>query len=213
MAEHTKSRLLQAGEQLFVREGYVKTTVGDIERAAGLSARAGGFYRHFKSKEALLLALAESRFETREQLGLTDLFPLSDTRAELIYIARAYDRLNQGHDGLSQMLRVEAARVPALKTMIVEANERLFRSLCAYLSEKPALKDQDDTAMAEAAIMVFGGWLFFLTRRDEVPAPTTARLDGLLERWADFWSAVLDGKANIELGPHGTAKAATTSSS
>ena len=194
MAEHTKTRLLRAGEQLFVGKGYVKTTVGDIERAAGLSARAGGFYRHFKSKEALLLELAQRRFETPEQLGLSDLFPLSDTRAELIYIARAYDRLNQGHGGLSQVLRVEAARIPALKMMIVEANERLFQSLCAWLSEKPALKHQDDAATAEAALMVFGGWLFFLARRDEVPPPTKDRLEGLLDRWANFWSAVLDSE-------------------
>ena len=194
MAEHTKTRLLRVGEQLFVTKGYVKTTVGDIERAAGLSARAGRFYRHFKSKEALLLALAQSRFETPEQLGLTDLFPLSDTRAELIYIARAYDRLNRGHDGLSQVLRVEAARIPALKAMIVEANERLFQSLCAWLSEKPALKHKDDATTAEAAIMVFGGWLFFLARRDEVPAATKNRLEGLLDRWVNFWSSILDSE-------------------
>ena len=194
MAEHTKTRLLRAAEQLFLAKGYVKTTVGDVERAAGLSARAGGFYRHFKSKEALLLELAQSRIETPEQLGLTDLFPLSDTRAELIYIARAYDRLNRGHDGLSQLLRVEAARIPALNTMIVEANERLFHSLCAWISDKPALKRHGDAAVAEAAIMVFGGWLFFLARRDEVPAATKNRLGGLLDRWADFWSTILDSE-------------------
>ena len=39
---------------LFGRQGYHATTVAQIEAAAGLSAGAGGLYRHFPSKRALL---------------------------------------------------------------------------------------------------------------------------------------------------------------
>jgi AcrR family transcriptional regulator len=39
---------------LFGRQGYHATTIAQIEAAAGLSAGAGGLYRHFRSKRAVL---------------------------------------------------------------------------------------------------------------------------------------------------------------
>lgn len=50
----TRRRLLDEGLKLFARNGYAATTVGEIERAAGLAPRRGGLYRHFASKAALL---------------------------------------------------------------------------------------------------------------------------------------------------------------
>jgi len=43
-----------AAMDLFGRQGYHATTIAQIEAAAGLSAGAGGLYRHFKSKRAVL---------------------------------------------------------------------------------------------------------------------------------------------------------------
>ena len=40
--------------ELFGRQGYHATTIAQIEAAAGLSAGAGGLYRHFRSKRAVL---------------------------------------------------------------------------------------------------------------------------------------------------------------
>ncbi len=50
----TRDRLAAAALRLFADQGYTGTTVGEIERAAGLRPRRGGLYRHFASKEALL---------------------------------------------------------------------------------------------------------------------------------------------------------------
>ena len=47
-------QIVTAAMDLFGRQGYHATTVAQIEAAAGLSAGAGGLYRHFKSKRALL---------------------------------------------------------------------------------------------------------------------------------------------------------------
>lgn len=52
-----KQEILQAAEQLFLSNGYEKTTVEDILRKVGLSK--GGFYHHFQSKEDVLLGLID----------------------------------------------------------------------------------------------------------------------------------------------------------
>jgi AcrR family transcriptional regulator len=44
----------------FGANGYAATTIADIERAAGLSVGAGGTYRHFKSKRAILEAVIDA---------------------------------------------------------------------------------------------------------------------------------------------------------
>ncbi len=192
MASQTRQKLLEAGADRFSAAGYDKTTVGEIEKAAGLTPRAGGFYRHFKSKDDLLLAIAHSRFETPTRLGLTEVLPLGDTRAELIYIARAYDRLNQDRDGLAYLIRVEAARKPALKKMIVEANEALLKSLYEWISAKPLLQDAPPETISAHVIMVFGGWLFFLSRRDELSSFQEAQSETMLQQWAQHWAGALD---------------------
>ncbi|WP_394553276.1 TetR/AcrR family transcriptional regulator [Agromyces sp. MMS24-JH15] len=51
--ERTSARLLECGLDLFERDGYEATTVASIARAAGVTEMT--FFRHFPSKEALLL--------------------------------------------------------------------------------------------------------------------------------------------------------------
>ena len=49
------------GHPCFVSRGYAATTIADIEQAAGLrSVGAGGTYRHFESKRAILEAVVDA---------------------------------------------------------------------------------------------------------------------------------------------------------
>jgi AcrR family transcriptional regulator len=52
----TRERILDAALDLFIERGVAGTTVSDIERAVGLAAGTGSFYRHYKSKEELVVA-------------------------------------------------------------------------------------------------------------------------------------------------------------
>jgi AcrR family transcriptional regulator len=47
-------RLLREAMRLFADKGYERTSVADIQRAAGLNPGSGALYKHFPSKEALL---------------------------------------------------------------------------------------------------------------------------------------------------------------
>jgi TetR/AcrR family fatty acid metabolism transcriptional regulator len=56
-AEGTKDRIISSAKQLFAENGFLKTTVADICRQAGLSEAA--LYEYFKGKEDLLLAIPD----------------------------------------------------------------------------------------------------------------------------------------------------------
>jgi AcrR family transcriptional regulator len=55
----TQARLLNAAEEVFVRDGYESAQLDEIAAIAGRSK--GAVYTHFKSKEDLFLALFEHR--------------------------------------------------------------------------------------------------------------------------------------------------------
>ena len=55
----TQARLLNAAEEVFVRDGYEAAQLDEIAATAGRSK--GAVYTHFKSKEDLFLALFEHR--------------------------------------------------------------------------------------------------------------------------------------------------------
>lgn len=52
----TRNRIISSAMTLFAEQGYDSTSIAEIEAAAGLSPGSGSLYRHFKSKDELLLA-------------------------------------------------------------------------------------------------------------------------------------------------------------
>ena len=56
-SEETRAKILEAALKLFSARGYNKASVDDICKEAGISK--GAFYHHFKSKQALFLALLD----------------------------------------------------------------------------------------------------------------------------------------------------------
>lgn len=54
--------IIEAAADLFARDGFDATSVADISRAVGLSASAGGMYRHFKSKAAIFDAIFDNYY-------------------------------------------------------------------------------------------------------------------------------------------------------
>ncbi len=81
--------MIAAALGLFARRGYERTTVGDIEAAAGFAARGGTLYKHFPSKEALLDAVLDRHLrEVETSRRIVDLLPLGDLRAETTLVFR-----------------------------------------------------------------------------------------------------------------------------
>jgi len=85
----TSERILDAAMRLFAERGYRGTSVGEIERAAGLAPRSGALYQHFRGKEDVLEQAIERHLEAIDHLGTAlEMLPLGDLRAELTLLAR-----------------------------------------------------------------------------------------------------------------------------
>ncbi len=66
--ERSHERIIASAAKLFRRNGIEGASVGDVMRDAGLTH--GGFYKHFDSKESLLVAALDRAFdETLAWLG------------------------------------------------------------------------------------------------------------------------------------------------
>jgi AcrR family transcriptional regulator len=85
----TRERILDAALELFGTKGYAGTSVGDIERAAGLSPRSGALYKHFPSKRDLLFETVRRRGKQVGQVTqVVDAQMLGNARAELHVMGR-----------------------------------------------------------------------------------------------------------------------------
>ncbi len=78
---NTRERIKAVALPLFAEQGFAATSIAAIESAAGLAPRAGAFYRHFSSKEALFEEIARERItETPDEFDFEGLRAFGDTR-------------------------------------------------------------------------------------------------------------------------------------
>jgi AcrR family transcriptional regulator len=78
--DQTRQRLLDAGQAIFMKKGFVAASVEDIAGAAGYTR--GAFYSNFRSKNELFLELLRRDHETM-QAGLQTIFENAATREEM----------------------------------------------------------------------------------------------------------------------------------
>lgn len=81
--KETKNRIINSAKELFAEQGFLKTTVADISRHAGLSEAA--LYEYFQGKEDLLLTIP--------QLWVSEL--LADLEEQLFGIQGAVNKLRK----------------------------------------------------------------------------------------------------------------------
>jgi AcrR family transcriptional regulator len=86
--------------RLFAERGYGRTTMGDIEEAAGFTRRGGTLYHYFPSKTAVLEAALERHTDAVADVGgLARLLPLPDRESELLLLAKwLLGELDRQHD-------------------------------------------------------------------------------------------------------------------
>jgi TetR/AcrR family fatty acid metabolism transcriptional regulator len=128
--EDTRTRIIDSAKRLFAEQGFVKTTVMDISRQAGLSEAA--LYEYFQGKEDLLLAIP--------QLWVSDL--IADLNEQLFGIKGSINKLRKFL--WWNLLRIEQAPLDAkivylsLKTNANFLNTEVYanvKRLYSYLIE------------------------------------------------------------------------------
>jgi len=186
----TRERLREEALRLFVEKGYAATTIADIERAAGLAPRTGGFYRHFASKIELAAEVGrESVIETRADLGFDGVLPLGDTRAELVLIAKGYRQAADRQAPLMDLI-IELRKHEEIRALEQQVTDDLLVALLDWLGEKKLARRKSRAQRTALLMNVFGGWFFYLSKRGAIEAGVTEEI--MLEEWADFWARALD---------------------
>jgi AcrR family transcriptional regulator len=187
----TRDKIRQAALKLFIDKGYSKTSIADIERAAGLAPRTGGFYRHFSSKEDLAVEIGEtSIIETRRELGF-DVLPLGDTKSELVLIAKGYLQAAERQAPLAALI-AEVRHLKTIQALEERVNQDLLEALTSWLGEKPFARSKTEAELVALTLTIFGGWIFYLSKRGSAAAPTELTDAFMIDQWAGLWADILD---------------------
>lgn len=188
----TRLKIREAALRLFLQHGFTKTSIADIERAAGLAPRAGAFYRHFDSKQTLLVELAKEYVsETPDEFHFEELLAYRNTRAELVAIAHVYENAAERQRPFLRL--IDEIRLLDYGTALEsDVNATMLDALMRWVATKPAAARWKPPQLAAMTMCIFGGWLFYLGKSQQgVQVPTLSR-DTLLDVWASHWAAHLD---------------------
>jgi AcrR family transcriptional regulator len=190
----TRQRIIDAALRLFAQQGYVRTTVGQIESAAGLTPRAGGLYKHFPSKLAVLQTALQQRTEQVDAViaGLDDM-PLGDIRAELRVLATiALRELDRERD-LLRIVMKEGDQVPELRREFYDRFPRRGYGAALRWLERALDAHGVRVADPEALSAVIFGGIVHLHLMETVfgePPPDVDR-ERFLDAWVEATHALL----------------------
>lgn len=188
----TKEKLKESALRLFQKNGYGGTSIGDIESGAGMVPRAGTFYRHFKSKQDLLIEIAKTEIsENESEFNFVQISSLGNTRAELMLIAQIYEKATERQKRFLPLIE-ELRKTRFGRKHEKSANAEMLQALVKWMSQKPTAKSLSQSQLASLAMVVFGGWLFYLTKLAQGVTLDHFDRDQLINDWADIWSTYLD---------------------
>jgi AcrR family transcriptional regulator len=192
---NTRERIVSEAMRLFAEHGYRGTTVGDIEKAAGLAPRAGGLYRHFESKEDVLAAGIERHVTEIEAMhSAIDVLPLGDLRAELTLIARwALSELGRERDIMRIVFR-DGDQVPELvdlfRERIVDRGYREAAEVIGRIFSEAGTIEHDPKAVATIALGSLVQYRVEETMFGSPPAGVAE--DEFIETWVEVWTRVAE---------------------
>ena len=156
----TRERIVTEAMRLFAVRGFRGTTVGEIEAAAGLAPRAGGLYKHFRSKEEVLEAGIDRHVDEMALIEpVLEMLPLGDPRAELTLVGRW---------GLSEL----ANEMPLMK--VVQKDGDRFPELAAKVSARIIARGH------QQGIVIVGRLLGDVLSEREVAAVVSVALGALV---------------------------------
>ena len=155
----TRERILSAAIDLFGRQGYAGTSVGEIESAAGLTPRSGALYKHFPSKEALLREAVGRRSRETEELEAVAAATLTgDPQSELAQLGRIAIR-SIGHDQpVLRIIMKEGENFPQLRDefrdRVVRRGHRTTSAWLTLAIKRAGADPEDFDVAAIAAVML-----------------------------------------------------------
>ena len=123
--------------RLFAQQGYARTTVAQLEEAVGLSPGAGGLYRHFPSKQAVLEGGIEAALAVSDKVrGQVEELPRDNPRRALASVAEATLRLLEWDRDVTAILFKDLDQFPALRDRVrdrwIQASYETFADILRH---------------------------------------------------------------------------------
>jgi len=176
--QQRRASILKAATALFLKNGYVETSVNMIVARSGGSKAT--FYSYFPTKDVLLRAVVDGIVSNREE---PDLQPSQDIKTVLCTFAEQRLRVvfSRHHQALLGLIIAERERFPDIARMYFKRGpQRSHDLLVAYMQE---LKDRGslDIESAEESAEFFIGMLLHqwyisqLYQRSASPTPEAMR--------------------------------------
>jgi AcrR family transcriptional regulator len=183
---NTRERIVTEAMRLFAEHGFRGTTVGEIEQAAGLAPRAGGLYKHFRSKEEVLEAGIERHVSEIELIQpVLEVMPLGDARAELTLIGRWALNELANEMPLMKVVQKEGDRFPELAAKV---NARIIargHGQAVTAVTRLARGTLDEREIAAIASVALGSLVGYRIEEAMFGARPVGE-DDFLEAWVDL---------------------------
>jgi AcrR family transcriptional regulator len=175
----TRSDLLRAASRLFVRNGFVATSLSDIAEEAALTK--GAVYSNFDSKEELFLALLQEVFSPtnewsrQEEIAPSDLSVAEgdspEERAANWGRAVADIKPHRRNVALFLEMNAIALRSDRAKAWVAEHNQEFFRTLGEQLRDVFDAPDADPEALGLVAQSLYVGLMMHEAFVGDPPDP------------------------------------------
>jgi len=186
----TRDRLIEAALGIFARQGYTGTTVSELEKAVGLTPGSGALYRHFDSKEALLLAAVRAYRDRMKEIcdGVRAMHPAADANTELCRVL----------DALAIFLTqerpmVEVAGTNDLPATVRSAVGEIWDESYALVAEVFVRYRFDEDESKAAAVACLGSLANYVFLELAIGTPTFGVPgDRFILWWLDHWTHVLE---------------------
>ena len=183
-----RNKMLLAAIQLFLDQGYEKTTTAQIARAAGMSATS--FFAAFENKEALLLTLTQIMFENqfaKARAFAKDMEPLMVYCLETslqIYITELSEPLRE--------IYVMAYTLPSTTEYILKSTAVQIKAI--FSPFMPDAEDKDFYEMDIASGSIMRG---FMARKCDMYFTVRKKIERFLECCLKLYDVPKEKRASL----------------
>jgi AcrR family transcriptional regulator len=182
-------RILREAMRLFAERGYERTSIADIQAAAGLAPGSGALYKHFPSKEAVLAAGMDEFVAGAERARELIRTVPGPAEKALEVLGHAAMRMLQDDRDVLRILYRELDAFPALRDQVRERRmQGTYATLADWLRDRAArgeLHVEDPEATAAVLLGGITSFKVFQALLGEAPA----RLDD--DRFVRAWVRVM----------------------
>ncbi|MDX8141800.1 TetR/AcrR family transcriptional regulator [Lentzea sp. BCCO 10_0061] len=164
----THEHLLVAGQQVFLRRGFLAATVEEIAADAGYTR--GAVYKHFGGKEGLWLAIVEAGADAHLQ-GLRDALGRATSREQVLAALAPADPSDEDAakwSAAAAEVLAATAQQPETATLVAAIQRRHDDEVISLLTEHSRRLDLEPALPLDQAVVMLGALGIGLALRQTV---------------------------------------------